>query len=93
MRELGGSISVDSEPGRGTVMSIALPLFEAHQASALQMSSAEMSADKLPPLLIVEDDLALQKQIKWSLDRFESRDRGRPRERAGAVPTPLPRPW
>jgi two-component system, NtrC family, response regulator len=30
-----------------------------------------MSADKNPPLLIVEDDLALQKQIKWSLDRFE----------------------
>jgi two-component system, NtrC family, response regulator len=25
-----------------------------------------------PPLLIVEDDLALQKQIKWSLDRYES---------------------
>ncbi len=25
-----------------------------------------------PPMLIVEDDLALQKQIKWSLDRFES---------------------
>jgi two-component system NtrC family response regulator len=25
----------------------------------------------LPPLLIVEDDLALQKQIKWSLDQFE----------------------
>jgi len=24
------------------------------------------------PLLIVEDDLALQKQIKWSLDRYES---------------------
>ena len=24
------------------------------------------------PLLIVEDDLALQKQLKWSLDRFES---------------------
>ncbi|HEY4080381.1 MAG TPA: PEP-CTERM-box response regulator transcription factor [Burkholderiaceae bacterium] len=31
-----------------------------------------MSAEKLPPLLIVEDDLALQKQLKWSLDRFES---------------------
>lgn len=31
-----------------------------------------MSAEKLPLLLIVEDDLALQKQIKWSLDRFES---------------------
>jgi two-component system, NtrC family, response regulator len=31
-----------------------------------------MNADKPPPLLIVEDDLALQKQIKWALDRFES---------------------
>jgi two-component system NtrC family response regulator len=31
-----------------------------------------MSTDKQPPLLIVEDDLALQKQIKWSLDRYES---------------------
>jgi len=31
-----------------------------------------MSADNLPPLLIVEDDLALQKQIKWSLDKFEA---------------------
>ena len=31
-----------------------------------------MSADKLQPLLVVEDDLALQKQIKWSLDRYES---------------------
>ena len=29
-------------------------------------------SDSPPPLLIVEDDLALQKQIKWSLDRFES---------------------
>jgi two-component system NtrC family response regulator len=28
--------------------------------------------DKAPPLLIVEDDLSLQKQIKWSLDRFET---------------------
>lgn len=31
-----------------------------------------MSTPKSPQLLIVEDDLALQKQIKWSLDRFES---------------------
>ena len=30
-----------------------------------------MSSDASPPLLIVEDDLALQKQIKWSLDRFD----------------------
>ena len=31
-----------------------------------------MSAEKGVQLLIVEDDPALQKQIKWSLDQFES---------------------
>jgi two-component system NtrC family response regulator len=31
-----------------------------------------MNNEQQQPLLIVEDDLALQKQIKWSLDRFES---------------------
>ena len=31
-----------------------------------------MSTSNGSALLIVEDDLALQKQIKWSLDRFES---------------------
>jgi len=31
-----------------------------------------LSDTQASPLLIVEDDLALQKQIKWSLDRFES---------------------
>ena len=30
-----------------------------------------MSNGAVRPLLVVEDDLALQKQIKWSLDRFE----------------------
>lgn len=31
-----------------------------------------MSSDKGTQLLIVEDDLALQKQIKWSLDQFSA---------------------
>ncbi len=31
-----------------------------------------MSSNRSQPLLIVEDDLALQKQLKWSLDGFES---------------------
>ncbi|MBP6898866.1 MAG: PEP-CTERM-box response regulator transcription factor [Burkholderiaceae bacterium] len=30
-----------------------------------------MSSENDRPLLVVEDDLALQKQIKWSLDRFD----------------------
>ncbi|MDE2095001.1 MAG: PEP-CTERM system histidine kinase PrsK, partial [Burkholderiales bacterium] len=38
VRELGGTISVDSELDRGTVMTIALPLFETHRAGDLQMS-------------------------------------------------------
>jgi two-component system NtrC family response regulator len=31
-----------------------------------------MQPHKRPQVLIVEDDLALQKQIKWSLDRFDT---------------------
>ncbi len=31
-----------------------------------------MTTEKMRSLLIVEDDLALQKQIKWSLDKFEA---------------------
>jgi two-component system NtrC family response regulator len=31
-----------------------------------------MGPDKLRPLLIVEDDLALQKQMKWAFDQFET---------------------
>jgi putative PEP-CTERM system histidine kinase len=41
VRELGGTISVDSTPGRGTVMLIALPLFASQESSVLQMSSAK----------------------------------------------------
>ena len=31
-----------------------------------------MTSEKMRSLLIVEDDLALQKQIKWSLDQFDA---------------------
>ncbi|MBN8503268.1 MAG: PEP-CTERM-box response regulator transcription factor [Burkholderiales bacterium] len=31
-----------------------------------------MSESRAPALLIVEDDLALQKQLRWSLDRYEA---------------------
>ncbi len=41
VRELGGSISVDTELARGTVMTIALPLFESQPVSDLQMSGAK----------------------------------------------------
>lgn len=35
-----------------------------------------MTEARLPSLLIVEDDLALQKQLRWSLDRFEAATAG-----------------
>jgi two-component system NtrC family response regulator len=31
-----------------------------------------MSTEKAPTLLIVEDDLALQKQLRWSFDQYET---------------------
>jgi len=31
-----------------------------------------MSSEKLRPLLIVEDDPALQKQIRWAFDQYET---------------------
>lgn len=34
VRELGGEIQVDSEPGRGTVVTIVLPLFESREQAA-----------------------------------------------------------
>ena len=40
VRELGGSITVDTELARGTVMTIALPLFDTRPTSDLQMVSA-----------------------------------------------------
>ena len=40
VRELGGSISVESEPGQGTEVAILLPLFEAQADSDLRMTES-----------------------------------------------------
>ena len=40
VRELGGQIEVDSQPGRGTVMKVLLPLFDSHAEPELAARSA-----------------------------------------------------
>jgi CheY-like chemotaxis protein len=71
IRELGGSHRRGQRTGAGHRRDRAAAAVRAqrHRPAALGW---RMSTPKTPPLLIVEDDLALQKQIKWSLDRFES---------------------
>jgi putative PEP-CTERM system histidine kinase len=49
VRELGGSISVETELDRGTVMIIALPLLETHRAAELQIAGV-MNSVEPPPL-------------------------------------------
>lgn len=41
IRELGGSLSVDSHPGKGTLIAVLLPLFDVHRGSDLQHASAK----------------------------------------------------
>ena len=41
VKELGGTISVESQPDKGTVMTILMPLFESRQASDLQQLQDE----------------------------------------------------
>ena len=41
VRELGGRIVVDTEAGRGTVITLHLPLFESRQAAELETATAK----------------------------------------------------
>jgi hypothetical protein len=67
IRELGGSIQVDSELGRGTVLTVLLPC-SIWRVVRPAGAGGVMSADNTPPLLIVEDDLALQRRSsgRWT---------------------------
>ena len=86
VQELGGRVQVDSTPGAGTRVRLLLPLFEVPGNTASDRTEGAGMNDKARPLLIVEDDPALQKQICWAFDQYETLPAARPRERAGTAP-------
>ena len=72
IRELGGELQVESKENMGTRVTMILPLFDAGTRSELHEAGENVTDQKLRPLLIVEDDPALQKQLRWSFDKFEA---------------------
>ncbi|NTV64934.1 MAG: response regulator, partial [Oscillochloris sp.] len=67
----GGTFEVDSEPGKGTTMTIHLPITEnAQQAAAL--APAEQEPEEIPNLnlLIVDDDVSISKSLQALLERI-----------------------
>jgi CheY-like chemotaxis protein len=47
------------------------PVYRPSAANHRTDTMSEKSSDKAPKILLVEDDIGLQKQIKWSLDEYE----------------------
>ena len=97
---MGGRLSVDSRPGKGTTFTITLPGRRGRQPT---ITEKRMSNEpELPVLLVVEDDEGLQRQLKWAYEGYEvvcagdrrQRDRRAARARAGgrhARPRPAAR--
>ena len=67
---MGGRLVVDSTPGEGSEFSIFLPAADAGRTTATE---TRMTDQKLPVLLIVEDDEGLQRQLKWAYDGYRGR--------------------
>ena len=65
---MGGRLSVDSRPGRGTTFTIFLP---AAEPAAEPTTETRMTDEPAKVLLVVEDDEGLQRQLKWAYDGYE----------------------
>ena len=73
VQELGGRVQVDSTPDVGTqvrVVAAAVRVRRRWPRGSRRRWATGMS-DKARPLLIVEDDPSLQKQICWAFDQYE----------------------
>jgi hypothetical protein len=67
VKQSGGAIFVDSEPGRGTSFRILLPAVEA-AAQEAQPVSRPGTVDGTETILVVEDDEALRKYLRSALE-------------------------
>ena len=85
VRMLGGQVEVQSSPGHrhaffdyaaaDRTIGYTRRRGRRPRASHAMIMESFMTEDK-PKLLIVEDDLGLQKQLKWCFDELRSADRG-----------------
>jgi signal transduction histidine kinase/ActR/RegA family two-component response regulator len=67
----GGAFEVDSEPGKGTTMTIHLPVVESPQEAAA-LAAAEQEPEELPSLnlLVVDDDISISKSLQGLLEHI-----------------------
>jgi len=67
----GGSFDVQSEPGKGTTMTIWLPVIETPEAAAA-LAEAEREPTELPNLriLLADDDVTIQRSLKRLLEQI-----------------------
>ncbi|MBX0330334.1 response regulator [Oscillochloris sp. ZM17-4] len=67
----GGAFEVDSEPGKGTTMTIHLPIVESAQEAAA-LAAAEQEPEDLPSLslLVVDDDISISKSLQGLLEHI-----------------------
>jgi signal transduction histidine kinase/CheY-like chemotaxis protein len=67
----GGAFEVDSAPGKGTTMTIRLPVVETPEAAAA-LAEAEREPAELPNLriLLADDDVTIQRSLKRLLEQI-----------------------
>ena len=70
---MGGQLRVDSRVGKGTTFTLLLPIARKKKTKHPHLHGRGRlnMMDVRQKLLIVEDDLGLQKQLKWSYEDFD----------------------